>query len=305
MQTIPSNEFDGEIEEIGLESPPSAEEHVEGAEFNTTVGLGGHEVTVDTRMAPYIGQVIAAIVLLIAVATKAGDIVNQGYGIAAAVIAMIFGLGGMYISPLPDFSSSPLGTFPFLGNLTYGGALAKFLFVWWFVAAAILTFSGPFLITSNGYFACWGGVVFAAMAIGVSPEQIKSQAGGLGYLNGLLVASIILISSVPSFIGKGKTFHTECVYALVVGILTLVAILGFNFNSSVTIEAFKFPFFALFSVLWIVLACLVTFRGPFIETGNGYFASWIGCVLCVAVTAVTRRQAETVAASTTSMSDSI
>ena len=32
--------------------------------------------------------------------------------------------------------------------------------------------------------------------------------------------------------------------------------------------------FGLLSVAWIVEACLVTFNGPFIYTGNGYFASW-------------------------------
>jgi hypothetical protein len=34
--------------------------------------------------------------------------------------------------------------------------------------------------------------------------------------------------------------------------------------------------FAILTVCWIIMASLVTFRGPFEVTGNGYFASWAG-----------------------------
>ena len=50
-------------------------------------------------------------------------------------------------------------------------------------------------------------------------------------------------------------------------------------------ESFQVLFFGIFAILWIVMACLVTFRGPFLVTGNGYFAAWIGSVLCCLTTA--------------------
>jgi len=33
--------------------------------------------------------------------------------------------------------------------------------------------------------------------------------------------------------------------------------------------------------LWVVIACTVSFRGPFVVTGNGYFASWFAVVMSV------------------------
>jgi hypothetical protein len=148
----------------------------------------------------------------------------------------------------------------------------------------VLTFNGPFEVTSNGYFASWGGVIFAAMALGVTTEAMKSQAGGLGFFNGLLVASIVLLCAVPQYIGG--THNGESVYCLVIAILSAAAVLAFGAYPSV--EKYKFPFFALFAILWIVLACLTTFRGPFLQTGNGYFASWFGCILCIMAAAASR-----------------
>jgi hypothetical protein len=34
------------------------------------------------------------------------------------------------------------------------------LLVWWAVGAWVITFRGPFTVTSNGYFAAWGGLIF-------------------------------------------------------------------------------------------------------------------------------------------------
>ena len=38
----------------------------------------------------------------------------------------------------------------------------------------------------------------------------------------------------------------------------------------------KVPVFIFFVVTWMILANLVTFRGPFEIPGNGYFAAWGG-----------------------------
>jgi hypothetical protein len=267
-------EDDQEVEEIGLE--PSTEEEERGA---TKVGVGGYELNIDNSALPYFGIVLSAIILLIAVIV--GDFnKNEGYGIAVAVVNMVFGLFGAYMaSKNRVLYENPLGTLPYLGEFTWGSGLAQFLFMWSFVAAGVLTFNGPFLVTSNGFFACWAQVLFALMAMGITTEALRSQAGGLGYYNALLVASIIQICAIIPEMGGGN--NGQSTYSLVLCILTIIFVLAFGAYPNV--DKIKFPTFAVFAICWIVMASYVTFKGPFIETGNGYFSAWLGCGLAVMI----------------------
>ena len=47
--------------------------------------------------------------------------------------------------------------------------------------------------------------------------------------------------------------------------------------SAITRSIMKVTSIFLF-ILWTSCAGVVTFHGPFLETTNGYFAAWIGCV---------------------------
>ena len=212
-----SGDKEDDVEDIGLDpatSPVASIPHEnsgeDDGEKHTTFAAGGYEMAVQNVMIPWIGQVLAGIVLLIAITTIKGSDKNWAYGISASVIAIFFALVGLWLMR-STMGETPLGTYPYIGELTYVGALAQFNFIWWFIAAGIMTFSGPFLVTSNGYFASWAGVGFAAMALGYTPEKIKSGATSMGFMNGLLVASIILICAVPSEIGSGESYHGESV----------------------------------------------------------------------------------------------
>ena len=112
------------------------------------------------------------------------------------------------------------------------------------------------------------------MATGFTPKSIKSAASGLGTYNGLLLAAIVHICALPKHMEKEDGHKSEATYALVVAILTCFAILVFEAYESNTMDRARFPFFALFTILWLVSASLTTFRGPFLETGNGYFSAW-------------------------------
>jgi hypothetical protein len=129
-----------EVEEIGLEVTDEA--HAAKADHeSTTVGLGGVSIEVNSRMMPYIGQILAAVVLLIAVTVPSGDVKNGSYGIAGAVIAMFFAIVGCYLVKVEAMYDRPLGTFPLVGTLTVGNVNARFLFIWWFIAAGRLGYS--------------------------------------------------------------------------------------------------------------------------------------------------------------------
>lgn len=281
MSPYPNDNDDddlGDVEDIGLAPGESAEGEKPGA---TTIGVAGYNVDVDNRALPYVSLVAAAIILLIALLVPEFQVPNEAYGISVCAISMILGLFGIYMTLMNHgLYENPLGTFPMVGDLTWGTGMANFLFLWNFVGASILTFDGPFTVTSNGYFASWGLVLFSLMALGVTTEAVRSQASTLGKYNGLLVATIIQLCAIIPEMGSGNGRAT---YSLVLCILTIMAVLAFG--AYPIIDPFKLPIFALFSILWLVMACLVTFKGPFVETGNGYFSAWMGCVLAVMIAA--------------------
>eukprot|EP00536_Pseudo-nitzschia_multiseries_P004725 jgi/Psemu1/295679/fgenesh1_pm.80_\ len=134
----------------------------------------------------------------------------------------------------------------------YGNRLAHALFLWNFAGACFLTFASPFTETGNGYFAAWACVATSAMAMGLTVDALRNRIKGLGSLMGLCACAAIVVIALIDHMGYRTTV--------------------------------KFGFLAVFAVLWFVLAFLVTFRGPFVTTGNGYFASWCGA-MCACSTA--------------------
>jgi hypothetical protein len=166
--------------------------------------------------------------------------------------------------------------------------LNVFLFVWNFIGTCTITFGGPFKTTSNGYFAAWGIVFFAIMALGVTATQIREEFHStLGSLMGILASSVVLIVAI---IWQGFDWHkNELIYAIVVAALSIPMALGLaHRNATTTLDVVAL---AVCAILWIVAACLLTFSGPFIVTGNGYFSSWFGAVTSVFAVMAARRAA--------------
>ena len=133
------------------------------------------------------------------------------------------------------------------------------------------------MLMLQGYFASWATVVTAAMALGFTASAFQTSVKGLGALMGLLASSIIVIIALIDWVGGG-IFRAESIYAMVVACITVVLVLAHIYKEKKEGDGdgggmVMFGVLAFFSVLWLVLACLVTFRGPFIATGNGYFAS--------------------------------
>jgi hypothetical protein len=237
-----------------------------------SVGVGKFNMHVSDRQLPLVGVFSAAMVLLIAVCVSAKGAKNYAYGISVAVVAMFFSLLGFMLLTLADN----------LNNAKFANWNYYFLSIWCSVGAFILTFSGPFTVTSNGYFASWGLVIFSLMGVGLSGNSMKQSVVGLGPLLGLGVSAIIVIFASANEIDG--FYSNESIYALVVACLTVIVVAIFFAPPEKVIPGTKFYFLLLFSILWIVLAFLVTFRGPFLVTGNGYFGSWGGAVTSVFAT---------------------
>ena len=161
------------------------------------------------------------------------------------------------------------------------------LSVWSFVGACFLTFDKPFNLTSNGYFAAWTVVFGSAMANGLTAGVAGGHLKGMGAINGLLVSSLVVLLASIRPVADNATNYNEALYAMVLSCVTFVifGMLVFMDNRGKEMCAKQyFGMLGIFTIFWIVMACFVTFRGPFDVTGNGYFGSWAGSATCAFAT---------------------
>jgi hypothetical protein len=229
------------------------------------VGVGKYKVHVSDKQLPHVGVFFAATVLLIAACVSAQGLKYYKYSISVAAVAMFFSALGFGLT-FNDELNEQVGKFN-----------SYFLVLWCFIGACILTFSSPFTSTDNGYFASWGTVIFSLMGVQISVGDIKDAVEGMGSLLGLGASSIVVI--VAASTNLDSYWKNETIYALTVACVTVIVVAVFA--RDMVAPPLKFVVLAVFSLLWIVLACLVTFRGPFFITGNGYFGSWGGAITSV------------------------
>jgi len=233
------------------------------------------ELDFESLMGPCIGQLVSAIVLLIA-ATTFPQHKNFSYSIVASVFAIVFSMLGSYLSYNTDMGNRRLFTMKFLGDVTIHSANATFLFVWWIISTGILTFDGPFVETGNGYLAAWTGFILSIIGLSHHVQPLKEifNEDNL-FRNGLLISSLVVICAVAKFV---KEFG-EASYALVIAIITVLLVLVQQYSSRAAFAGIII--YRGLAVLWLVSAVITTFRDPFTSTGNGYFAVWGGLFFCI------------------------
>lgn len=173
----------------------------------------------------------------------------------------------------------------------------QILFVWNFIGAILLTFVDPFIGTGNGYFASWMMVVCSAGALGMTHSVFTTTVRGMGALLGLISCSIIVIIAVAPYIGEGEPYRYESIYTITTASFTIAVLLLHIFlekkkgidKSGGILAMIVLGFFA---CLWLALAGLTTFRGPFLFTGNGYFGSWAGAACAGSAAMAAKRKKE-------------
>ena len=194
----------------------------------------------------------------------------SSYAISVSSVAMALSFTGLAMTKFAQ------------DKLTRVGKLLNAVnFVYSFVGACFLTFHKPFDMTSNGYFAAWTIVYGSATAMGMTSNAFGSTIKGLGAVMGLLASSLVVILASITPI-RDDTNKPEAFYALVLSCVTFVFILlivGLDKMNIPMPHIISFLSFAILAVCWVISASLVTFRGPFEVTGNGYFASWAGALM--------------------------
>jgi len=226
---------------------------------------------------PYLVEIGTSFILLIAVMMWEGDAMDSyPYAIAVPILSLIISLSCLMLTIFMNTIYA-----------LYGKHVAKLLFIWNFAGASFLTFGSPFVTTGNGYFAAWGCVVASAMCMGFTGDGFRMQFDGLGSLGsqlGMCASSAIMVVALIDYVGKKGEDQWASIFAMIVSIFTIIFVGGMmyyqkkngNQDDNTPFVRGKFGCLAFFSILWSVVACLVTFGGPFVTTGNGYFASWAG-----------------------------
>ncbi len=156
---------------------------------------------------------------------------------------------------------------------------AILLVLWWGFGAFFGTFKAPFVATTNGYFALWAGFVFSLMGLADVMEGVASKMKGAKVgspARGLIFAAVVLlIALIPYVENSNGAFFGESVFGMVSSAVTIVVALGLIFLDNLEHKIAQ-AVSAVLALLWLATAGILTFRGPFLLTGNGFFASYAG-----------------------------
>lgn len=234
-----------------------------------TFKLPFRDIEVGEEGLPYIFMIIASIILLL---SCIGEDKNQAYAISVAVITLVLAITAVALmNAMPDTWDK------------FGTWLSYFMLLWNSIGAIVLTFNGPFLATTNGYFASWALVIFSIMVAGFK-EKAGNAAESLktsGPIMGLLFFSTVLTLAIL-FV---NFYNWRTILALIVSLFTMIMsgfLLFLEYKGSTSVGKLKMPLLAAFATLWTVVVAILTFsRGVFMFTSNGYFGAWGGFVCCI------------------------
>ncbi len=143
---------------------------------------------------------------------------------------------------------------------------------------------GPFIVTSNGWFGAWGGLISSCQwCIGLDFRSYNSQSRDVKYLLNLVFCSIVAILASISPL-RTKVYVAGAGLSIAAAAITLIgcAYLIGMYND-ISKNVVKLTSILLF-LLWVVTAGVCTYMGPFVRTGNGFFAVWLSalCALKIA-----------------------
>jgi hypothetical protein len=165
--------------------------------------------------------------------------------------------------------------------------LAIFFLVWWTLGAGVCTFRGPFNSTSNGYFACWLSYLISLYITYTSVAKFRALCTNVnnrrkGVSQADLVVLIVFVASGIELIEAATLCdkYQDCTgrlgWAVSVGTISaFFSLIHLLPPLKPFIQPFKFHSAVIVAGFWIPGAGIMTFTGPFEDTGNGYFAAWI------------------------------
>lgn len=241
-------------------------------EGKTHFQLGDIDIAVPHSKAHLLGIMGSSLILFTAILVEDPLDFAPGYrvyGIILSIVAFVIALVSFIL--------------PSENKLT---KTIKFLnFVWTLVGACVLTFGkGPFPDTGNGYFAVWSTVIFSSLAsdpIGTINTQFALDKVNALFDFGASAAVLVVALAVEIIENKVTSYDRykfECIFSMIVACISVLTVIIMSWSVFAKDKHFKgeIVILGVLTVLWIIAACALTFSGPFNQTNNGYFASWLG-----------------------------
>jgi hypothetical protein len=250
--------------------------------------IGKFHLEVEAKQVPLVGYFLASFIFMIAAIAQKRPLNNwYGYAVAIGVIGMVVALVGLvllkYKAEIDQkyiaygmvvwsvlgacFMTFRNGPFDSTGNGAYDGCC-------WFLFTrlhcihnlGLIHVPPSFVLLLTGYFAVWAMVIFAVQHCGAT-QQLKEGVQSLSSLAGLGLAAIIMIIAI-SYSVSDDNYRGNAIYTVVLACFTVLVVAGVMYVERK--EGLNFPavyqFYALavFAIMWVVAACLVTFNGPFV-----------------------------------------
>lgn len=234
-----------------------------------TLMYGGKTLQIAQVQVPYVLIVAASIILLFEAIFIGASNRNRAYAISVAAISLATGIAAIILSHSLKEKWSSFGIY-----------IGYFLLLWNTIGAIILTFQGPFVTTTNAYFATWAMVMCSVVASNVKYGAATDQLKNANALSALVMSSSVLMIAIL-FVAY---YDWRNILSLIVSVVTNVVASIFIYldRKGDSVEGVKLPVLSLFAVLWIIVVIIETFPpGIFFLTSNGFFAAWGGCIFCV------------------------
>eukprot|EP00298_Acanthocystis_sp_HF-20_P007598 c17154_g1_i1.p1 GENE.c17154_g1_i1~~c17154_g1_i1.p1 ORF type:complete len:279 (-),score=101.48 c17154_g1_i1:42-854(-) len=242
---------------------------------------------------PAIIVLIASLIELIAASKACGDAdkceKEVAYSVSVGCIAIFT------IIPILILSKISPSVVELITPLVSG-----FLFLWWGIGACVLTFRSPFKTTQNGYFASWlasGASSYYFLTVVPHAREALDRVGNVATVTGpirqllfaVFVSSlIVMIASSIAYNDNSDDKKGEKIWGIIVGLFSLIISVV---AAVVPLPKIVFQIISIFlGIWWTVGLGVLTFDSPFLNTGNGFFACWIGLASSVYLALIQLRE---------------
>eukprot|EP00985_Skeletonema_marinoi_P023955 scaffold16270_cov80-Skeletonema_marinoi.AAC.2 len=147
---------------------------------------------------------------------------------------------------------------PMVGEHSSEKLCSVFLLLWWIFGTGFITFKGPFIFTSNGWFGAWGGLISSCQwCIGLDFVSYDSQSREVKYLMNLVLLSIVtILASISPLREKTRNFEGAGLSIAAGAITLIVCAYLIGMYKEIAKNVTKLTAVLLF-VLWVIPACIL------------------------------------------------